>query len=246
MNIMNKTILTFAAAALISSFAVDLQAQNQPSQPAPSTAPTQPTPAPAAQFEEWTDDFAGDKLDDQKWEKHALDGGGGKVTVKEGELRIRGSNNSRSGVRTVKEFSGDRFLVEANLAKVGGGYPQPGETLARGFANLAVLFDSAGRYRLEWIMTNEGILEAWAGQDGRMERLDKRNLGTKIKNPTIGIARRGDEFLYLLNSAENKPETMQVALRTTLKNMPKTFRVMLYGFGSSENNWNSARVIVQK
>ena len=244
---MRKLFLTCGFAAVTFGLAFDLQAQQ------PTASPTDAKPAAqtqqaqtAQQFEEWKDDFDGDKLDAAKWEKHALEGGGGKIQLKEGELRMRGVNNSRSGIWTTKEFNGDKFLVEASLAKVGGAYPQPGSSVASGFANLTVLFDSAGRYRLEWIMTSEGVLEAWAGQDGRMERVDKRNLGTKMKNPTISVGRRGDEFLYILNSAENKPETAQIALTTTLKNMPKTFRVMLYGYGSSENNWNSVRVVVPK
>jgi hypothetical protein len=35
-------------------------------------------------------------------------------------------------------------------------------------------------------------------------------------------------------------------LRKTIKNLPRSFHVFLYGFGSSENNWDSARVVTVK
>jgi hypothetical protein len=38
----------------------------------------------------------------------------------------------------------------------------------------------------------------------------------------------------------------QEELRKNLKSMPRSFRVMLYGFGSSENNWDSVRVVTVK
>jgi hypothetical protein len=74
--------------------------------------------------------------------------------------------------------------------------------------------------------------------DGRGERLDNRNLATKAPSPTLSIARRGDEYLFALNG--------QVGLQKTIKNLPRAFRVMLYGYGSSENNWDSVQVLVQK
>ncbi len=74
--------------------------------------------------------------------------------------------------------------------------------------------------------------------DGRGERLDNRKLATKIKNPTLSIARRGDDYFFALNG--------QVGLQSTVKNMPHAFRVMLYGFGSSENDWDSVRVVTPK
>lgn len=95
-------------------------------------------------------------------------------------------------------------------------------------------------------MTNNGNFEAWAVTDGRETRLDKLNLATKMKNPVLSIVRRGDEFLFVINSTDGKPQDAQIGLQTTIKNMPKTFRVMLYGYGSSENNWDWARVVVAK
>ena len=202
----------------------------------------------AQQFEEWSDQFDGDKLDESKWEKFTFEGGsGGKLEVKDGEVRIRSSNNTRAGIRSAKTFTGDRFIAEAHLTKVGAGYPEPGNnSIPLGFANLTILFDGSGRNRVEWILTNNGNFEAWAVSDGRGTRLDKLNLATKMKNPVLSIVRRGDEFLFVINSAEGKPQDAQIGLQTTIKNMPKTFRVMLYGYGSSENNWGWARVVVAK
>jgi hypothetical protein len=96
------------------------------------------------------------------------------------------------------------------------------------------------------MLTSEGTFEAWVVRDGRGERLDNRNLGTKMKNPVLSVVRRGDEFLFVLNSPEGKPEDAQIGLKTTVKNMPKSFRLMLYGFGSSENNWDNVRVVTAK
>ena len=82
--------------------------------------------------------------------------------------------------------------------------------------------------------------------DGRGERLDNRKLGTKLKNPVLGVVRRGDEFLFVLNGPDSPEEAAQVGLQKTIKNLPRTFRVMLYGFGSSENDWDAVRVVTLK
>ncbi len=74
--------------------------------------------------------------------------------------------------------------------------------------------------------------------DGRGERLDNRNLGTKAISPTLSIARRGDEYLFALNG--------QVGLQKTIKNLPRGFHVMLYGYGSSENDWDSVQLLMTK
>src|SRR4051794_2468198 len=85
---------------------------------------TQP-PLVKPQFDEWTDDFSGDKLDDNKWEKFTFEGGsGGKIEVKNGEVQIRSAAKTRAGIRTRTDFTGDRFIAEAHLAKVGPGYPE--------------------------------------------------------------------------------------------------------------------------
>lgn len=209
------------------------QTESQPKQP---------------QFEEWGDDFNGEKLDENKWEKFTFEGGsGGKLEIKDGEARIRSAAKTRAGLRSKKEFSGERWIVEAHVAKVGAQLPEPGSNGAPlGFASLTILFDGSGRNRIEWILTSDGTFEAWAVRDARGERLDNRKLGTKMKNPVLSIVRRGEEFLFVLNSADGKPEDAQVGLKTTVNNMPKSFRVMLYGFGSSENNWNNARVVIAK
>ena len=111
---------------------------------------------------------------------------------------------------------------------------------------MTVLFDGSGRNRIEWILTSEGTFEAWSVVDGRGERLDNRNLGTKFKNPVLAVVRRGDEFLFVLNGPDSPPQDAQVGLRKTIKNLPRSFRVMLYGFGSSENEWDAVRVTVMK
>ena len=200
------------------------------------------------QVDEWNDDFSGVKLDEAKWERFSFEGGiGGKLEVVDGEVRIRSTARTRSGIRSLKTFSGDRFIAEAQVAKVGPAYPEPGSNASTlGFAGLTILFDGSGRNRVEWILTSDGTFEAWSVIDGQGERLDNRNLGTKMKNPVLSIVRRGDEFLFRLNSAEGKPEEGQTGLTKTIRNLPKSFHLMLYGYGSSENNWNWARVVVVK
>jgi hypothetical protein len=203
------------------------------------SAQAQEQPANAPAVNEWTDTFDGAALDPQKWELHSLEGGNGKVEVKEGQLRMRGQNGWRAGVRTKQSFSGDRFIVEGTIARVGRALPDPGSNvLPIGNAILTILFDGAGRNRIEWILTSEGTFEAWSVVDGRGERLDNQKLGTKLKNPTLGIVRKGDEFHFMLNGQEG--------LRKTIKNLPRTFHLMLYGFGSSENDWDSVRVVTVK
>ena len=198
-------------------------------------------PAGAAQgnppVNEWTDNFNGGALDAEKWERFSFEGGsGGTVKVEEGQLRLRSTSGSRAGVRSKTAFAGERFIVEGTVAKVGPALPEPKQKgLPLGFATLTVLFDGSGRNRIEWLLTSEGTFEAWSMVDGRGERLDNRRLGTKIANPVLGIVRRGDEFLFMLNGQEG--------LRKTIKDRPRAFHVMLYGYGSSENNWDSVRVV---
>jgi len=206
-------------------------------------------PAPnTSQFEEWSDDFAGDKLDEKKWEKYTFEGGsGGKLEVKNGEVQIRSGSKTRAGIRSKNSFTGDRFVVEARTAKVGAAYPIPGErTSTLGFGSLTILFDGSGRNRIEWIFTSEGTFEAWAVTDGRSERVDNRKLGTKMKNPVLMVVRKGDEFSFYINDPKAAPQDAQMGLKTTVKNMPKSFHVMLYGYSSSENNWDSVLVTAPK
>jgi hypothetical protein len=200
-------------------------------------SPAQQQSAPAV--DEWVDGFDGTTLDTTKWELFNFEGGNGKVEVKDGELRMRAHSGSRAGVRSKPSFKADRFIVEATIAKVGSAMPEPNSSaLPIGNAILTILFDGSGRNRIEWLLTSEGTFEAWSVVDGRGERLDNRNLGTKAKTPTIGIVRRGDEFLFMLNG--------EAGLRKTIKNLPREFHVMLYGFSSSENNWDSVRVVTAK
>lgn len=208
----------------------------------------QPSPPQSPKVEEWSDDFSGDRLNEAKWEKFTFEGAsGGKLDVKDGEVRIRSAARTRAGIRTKNAFTGDRWIVEAKLAKVGAGLPERGSNgPTLGFAALTVLFDGSGRNRIEWILTSEGTFEAWSVVDGRGERLDNRKLGTKMKNPVMAVVRRGDEFLFVINDPKGKPEDAQVGLTATIKNLPKSFYVMLYGYGTSENNWDAARVVLAK
>jgi hypothetical protein len=197
------------------------------------------TPQSSPAVDEWIDGFDGTALDSSKWELHSLEGGNGKVEVKDGHLRMRGQNGWRAGVRTKQVFTGDRFIVEATIARVGQSLPDPNSNaLPIGNAIVTILFDGSGRNRVEWILTSEGTFEAWSVIDGKGERLDNKKLGTKVKNPTLGIVRKGDEFFFMLNGQEG--------LKRTLKNLPRSFHLMLYGFGSSENDWDSVRVVTAK
>lgn len=191
-------------------------------------------------IDQWGDEFSGQSLDTSKWERFTFEGGnGGKLEVKDGELRMRGVGGSRYGVRSKPTFTSGRFIVEATVAKVGEALPEPGEKgLPIGRAILTILFDGSGRNRIEWILTSEGTFEAWSIVDGVGERLDNRKLATRIKSPILGIVRRGDEFFFMLNG--------QPGLQKTIKNIPRAFHVMLYGYGSSENNWKSVRVVTAK
>ena len=210
---------------------------SQTSAPAPP-ASAGPGKQPAA--DEWVANFEGSALAPEKWERFTFEGGsGGTFKIEKGQLLMRGVSGSRSGVRSKQKFTADRFIAEATLAKVGPAMPEPGQGgLALGFASVAVLFDDSGRNRVEWILTSEGTFEAWAIVNGQSERLDNRKLGTKTASPTFGIVRRGDEFLFMLNG--------QVGMQKTIKNLPHDFWLMLYGYGSSENNWVSARVVTMK
>jgi hypothetical protein len=219
----------------------------------PASTPNQPNPSQAATpqaaaFNIWNDDFNGQSLDESKWERFTFEGGGGgKLELKDGQLRIRSMNKTRSGVRSKQEFTGDRFSVEAAVAKVGNQILEPGDKSSPlGFAAITIMFDGSGRNRIEWIYTSEGTFEAWSVVDGQGERIDNRKLGTKLKNPVLAVIRRGDEFLFVLNGPDSPPQDAQVGLTKVIKNMPRSFRVMLYGFGSSENDWDSVRVVTPK
>jgi hypothetical protein len=247
MNKGNGVMRIFAAVAFtfaLAASALTAGARRSPSQQSSTAQQQQQQPA----FDQWADDFSGAALDEAKWERFSFEGaGGGKLEVKDGELRIRSVNGSRSGVRSRQSFAADKFSVEAKIARVGQQLLLPGDKGSPlGFASLTILFDGSGRNRIEWILTSEGTFEAWSVVDGRGERIDDRKLGTKLKNPVVAIVRRGDEFLFVLNGPDSPPEAAQVGLRKTIKNLPRTFHVMLYGFGSSENDWDDVRVVTPR
>ena len=240
---MKKYLMT-AGTILIAAFSFGGQVRAQDAKPSPTPATAQTKP----QFEEWNEDFTGDKLDEKKWEKFTFEGAsGGKLEVKDGEVKIRSVGKTRAGIRTKDAFSGDRFAVEGRISKVSAAFPEPGATTSTlGFGTLTILFDGSGRNRIEWMLTSEGTLEAWSVVDGRGERLDNKKLATKMKNPVLLVVRKGDEFSFYLNEAKGAPQDAQVAVTATVKNLPKSFHVMLYGYGSSENNWDGVRVVVPK
>ena len=231
-----------AGTILIAALGLKAQVQAQETKSSPVTTQSK------LQFEEWRDDFTGDKLDEKKWEKFTFEGGsGGKLEVKDGAVQIRSAGKTRAGIRTKDSFSGDRFAVEGRLSKVGEAYPEPGSrTSTLGFGTLTVLFDGSGRNRIEWMLTSAGTLEAWSVVDSRSERLDNKKLATKMKNPVLLVVRKGDEFSFYLNDAKGAPQDAQLALTASVKNLPKSFHVMLYGYGSSENNWDGVRIVVPK
>jgi hypothetical protein len=206
------------------------------------------TPQPTPQLDQWGDTFDGEKLDETKWERFTFEGGGGgKLEVANGQLKLRSPSKTRAGVRSRQSFTADRFSVEAAVAKVEQQLPDPGDKASPiGYAALTLLFDGSGRNRVEWIYTSEKTLEAWSVVDGVGERLDNRKLALKFDNPVLAIIRRGDEFLFVVNKPDGKPEDAQIALQKTVKNLPRTFRVMLYGYGSSQNNWDDVRVFTVK
>ena len=224
------TMAALFSCLLLLGSSVNVSAQ----EPAATPTSTPPPQAAPPALDEWGDTFDGSKLDETKWERFTFQGGsGGKVELKDGQLRMRGADETRAGVRSRQEFTGERFIVEATITKVGD--QSNGKA---GNAILTVLFDGSERNRIEWMLTSEGIFEAWVMIDGKGERFDNRKTGTKVANPTISIARKGDDYFFALNG--------QVGLQKNIRNMPRSFRVMLYGFGSSENNWDSVHVVTVK
>ena len=222
---------SIVAAALLSTGVAtmahsDVLARQNP----PATQTAQPA------IDEWGDDFDGDRLDEAKWEPYTFDGGGrAKIEVKDKQLKMRGAAGARTGVRSKQTFHAERFYVEGALAKVGPRTPEPGEqAFPPGFAIVAVLFDGSTTNRIEWLLRSDGIFEAWQSVDGRMIRVDNGKLATKEKSPRLGIARRGDKVFFMLNR--------EVGLESTIRGVSPNFKVMLYGFGNSENNWDSVGV----
>ncbi len=219
--------LTVGVLALAALFAACLNLAAQQ-----TAAPAQGAP-PAV--EEWKDDFDGERLDETKWERYTFEGGGGKAEVKEKQLRLRGPGDSRSGVRSRQSFSSERFFVQAQLAKVSERAPQPGEQgMQAGTAILTVLFGGSPTNRIEWLLRSDGIFEAWLTVDGRAERIDNRQLATKAKSLWLGIGRRGDQIFLMVND--------KVALERQVRGLGSNFKVMLYGFGTTETSWDAITV----
>src|SRR5712691_5941934 len=188
----------------------------------------------------WSDDFNGSGLDQSKWEQYTFEGGGGlKVEVKNGQLKLHGSGASRSGLRSKEAFTSNDFYVEATAIKPNTRMPQQGEAgFPPGFSILTVLFKGKADKRIEWILTSDGQLQAWATMNDRLERLDNNQLGTREKTPKLGIARRGDQILFLINRL--------VGLQRSIASLPTSFKVMLYGFGSTQNGWDDVLVQTSK
>ena len=184
----------------------------------------------------WGDSFDGQALDSAKWDRFTFEGGGDvKAEVSGGQLRLRGPQGARSGVRSKQTFAGESFTVEATVGKVAPALPDAEPRgVPVGHAILTVLFNGSERNRLEWILTSEGTFEAWAIVNGQGARLDDRSLGTNFINPTLGVVRRGDEFAFTVNGQE--------ALRKSVKGLGRSFQVMLYGYSSTENDWDAVRV----
>lgn len=228
-------VLAGILVATLLSTAVTTTAQ-QTAPPQNQSTPAKQTPAALPALEEWGDDFDGTQLNESNWERYTFEGGGaGKLEVKDKQLKLRGAAGSRFGVRSKQTFRSERFYVEAALAKVGARTPQAGEeAFPPGFAIVAVLFDGNPTNRIEWLLRSDGILEAWQTVDGRARRVDNGKLATKEKTPKLGIARRGEKIFFMLNR--------EIGLESTVRGVSLNFKVMLYGFGNSENNWDSVGV----
>lgn len=236
MNYLNQAhalVLPVLVSALLSPVITTTARLEEPSlqsQNPPATQAAQPV------LQEWRDDFDGERLDESKWEPYTFEGGGGgKIEVKDKQLRMRGAGGSRSGLRSKQSFQGERFYVEGALAKVGPRTPQQGEeAFPPGFAIVAVLFDGNAANRIEWLLRSDGIFEAWQSVDGRMIRVDNGKLATKEKTPRLAIARRGEKVYFMLNG--------EIGLESKVRGVSPNFKVMVYGYGSSENAWDSVAV----
>jgi len=183
--------------------------------------------------DQWDDNFDGSALS-PRWEKFSFEGpSAAKVEVKDGTLSIRGVENGRAGIRSSQTLHSDRFIFEAVLAGLPKALHQP-----TGFASLAVLFDSSGQNRIEWILRSDGMFEAWYVKDGRGERLDNSRMATKESKPALAIVRRGDVVMFVLNG--------EIGIQRNFPAMPRDFTVMLYGWGNSESYWDSVRLVTAK
>ena len=72
------------------------------------------------------DDFSGTELNEKNWERFSFEGGnGGTLKVVDGQHRCGSVSGARSGVRSKQNFSGDHFVINAVLARVGAALPEP-------------------------------------------------------------------------------------------------------------------------
>ncbi len=197
---------------------------------APPSQNASATPPPGLQ--QWSDSFDGQTLDAGKWENFALAGTPAKAQVGGGQLKLRGTANARAGIRSKTIFDGERLLAEATVVRTGTAAPPASS------ATLAVLFDDAGKSRIEWTLTGDGKLEAYDYTKGEAERLEGVAAGAATATAKLGIARRGADFYFTLND--------QVLLHRAVSGVPPTFRVMLYGSGAGEVIWDGAQLAVQK
>jgi len=85
--------LDYALAVSVIVFAVmrsTILTTAQPAVPRIQNPAATQTAQPAV--EEWSDDFEGNQLDEKKWEPYTFEGGGGgKIEVKDKQLKMRGS-----------------------------------------------------------------------------------------------------------------------------------------------------------
>jgi hypothetical protein len=90
-----------------------------------------------------SDDFSGTELNEKNGSVSALRGGNvGTLKVVDGQLQMR-SVSRRSSLEFVRkqDFNGDHFVINAVLARVGSGLPEPGQPSAPlGNAIVTVLF----------------------------------------------------------------------------------------------------------
>ena len=104
-------LIMLCCAALPVDFAL-AKSQNQQAQSGQS-------PSQVA-VDNWGDEFDGNTLDTEMWERFTFAGGsGGKADLKDGQLRMRGTVGTRAGVRSKRTWRTNRFFVEGVLAKVG-------------------------------------------------------------------------------------------------------------------------------
>jgi hypothetical protein len=96
------------------------------------------------------------------------------------------------------------------------------------------MFGGSPSNRIEWLLRSDGTFEAWLSVDDRVERIDNRQLATKAKSLWLGVGRRGDQIFLMVND--------KVALERNVRGLASNFKVMLYGFGTTETSWDAVTV----